>query len=142
MRRRPAGLLVPLLVVGAVSWAFAPGLDGAFLWDDTRSIVENPHVRHLGWTTLTRTSRPLVQLTFALDHARAGLDPRPYHLVNLGLHALATFALYALIRRALVRAGVEGASPGGAAWRAGAVAALWSVHPLQTESVTYVVQRS
>ncbi len=138
MRGR-AGLIAPLLVAGATVWAFAPGLEGAFLWDDGRSIVENPHVRHLGWTTLTRTSRPLVQLSFALNHAQAGLDPWPYHLLNLAFHLLTALALCALVRRVLARAGL---SRGAAAWLAGAVAAVWAVHPLQTESVTYIVQRS
>lgn len=142
MRSRLIRLLVPLLVAGVTLWAFANSLDGAFLWDDGRSIAENPYVHHLGRTTLTRTSRPLVQLSFALDHAAAGLDPRRYHVVNLTIHVLAALLLFALVRRALARGQAGTPHPNGAAWLAGAIAALWAVHPLQTESVTYIVQRS
>lgn len=141
MRGRVVSLLVPALVAGATFWAFAGGLDGAFLWDDGRSIVENPYVHHLGPMTMSRTSRPLVQLSFALDYAAAGLAPRRYHLVNLAVHILAALVLYALARRGIGR-GPRAPGPAGAAWLAGAIAALWAVHPLQTESVTYVVQRS
>jgi Tfp pilus assembly protein PilF len=141
MRGRVVRLLVPALVAGATLWAFAGGLDGSFLWDDGRSIVENPYVHHLGPMTVSRTSRPLVQLSFALDYAAAGLAPRRYHVVNLAVHVLAALVLYALARRGIAR-GPMAPGSAGVAWLAGAIAALWAVHPLQTESVTYVVQRS
>jgi len=135
-----ARILAPALVVAATFWAFAPGLDGAFLWDDGRSILQNPYVHHLSAATVSRTSRPLPQLTFALDWAAAGPAPRRYHIVNLVVHAFAALALYALARRAIARAG--GTTELATCGLAGAIAALWAVHPLQTESVTYVVQRS
>ena len=69
-------------------------LDNPFIWDDRNAIVDNPTIRTLWplWTPLLPpaetpvSSRPLVNLSFALNYALHGLDVRGYHLVNLGLH--------------------------------------------------------
>jgi protein O-mannosyl-transferase len=65
-----------------------------------------------------------------------------YHAVNVAVHVLAALVLYGIVVRTL-RLGRLGARAAGAAPHVAlAVALLWAVHPLQTESVTYVVQRA
>ena len=140
------GPLAAALIVLAAVVAFANGLSGPFIIDDKTSIPENPHIRKL-WplsdvlvappdSTVAR--RPVVILTLALNHAVNGLDPRGYHVVNVLLHALNALLLFALVRGTLARAALrERAVP-----IALAVALLWAVHPLQTEAVTYVIQRT
>ncbi len=121
-----------LLVLLGVA-AYAPSLQGAFLLDDHSSIVNNPQVRRLWpvWETAAGSTRPLVQYSFAVNYAVGGLDPFGYHGVNLAIHLAAALLLMGLVARTLK-------SPG----TAFAAAAFWLLHPLQTESVTYIAQRA
>jgi tetratricopeptide (TPR) repeat protein len=121
---------------------------GAFVFDDAAAIVENEALAS-PWTALTQTGasattigRPLLNLSFALDRARGGLDPAPFHLTNLAIHALAGLTLFALLRATLASERVPPRLRSSSGWLAFAAAAIWTVHPLQTESVTYVCQRA
>ena len=137
--------------------AYWPSFHGVFVFDDASSIVDNATLRHL-WPPwgplsppsggLTVSGRPLVNLSLALNYAAGGLDPLGYHAVNLLIHLLCALALFGVIRRTLAAGALPGPSsrwPAGAgaptaiAW---AAALLWELHPLQTESVAYVVQRA
>ena len=111
---------------------------GVFLFDDLGTIVRNTEIRqltHLGQVLLppadtALAGRPLVQLSFAINYALGGLDVWGYHLVNLAFHVGCTCLIYALIRRV---------APQGLAF---AVALLWTVHPLNSEVVNYLTQRT
>ena len=81
---------------------------------------------------VTVGGRPLVNLTLAINYAWGGLNPVGYHVVNLVIHLLAALTLFGVVRRTASRSTLF----------AFAVALLWTVHPLQTESVSYVVQRA
>lgn len=127
-----------ILAVGCV---YANGLSGPFLFDDFESIVDNPALRQAqtSWwpagvtpDETTLAGRPVVALTFAINYALGGHDVRGYHLVNVAIHALCALALFGIVRRTLFAQ--EGL--------AFAVALLWAVHPLCTEAVDYVVQRT
>jgi len=125
--------------------AHANGVFGAYLLDDSASIADNASIRRLGdlRAVLTQmpastSARPLVNLSFAANYAAGGLEPLGYHVVNLAIHLLAGLALFGVARRTLERTRLaDRATP-----LAFAIAALWTVHPLQTESVTYVCQRA
>ncbi|MCE9520562.1 MAG: tetratricopeptide repeat protein [Verrucomicrobia bacterium] len=92
---------------------------------------------------VTVEGRPLLNLSFALNHAVGGFEVWGYHAVNLLLHTLAALTLYGIVRRTIVRVDSSGSlGPHTAQWLALVVALLWVVHPLQTESVTYIVQRA
>lgn len=130
-------------------FAYRNSLDVPFLFDDEPAITDNPRIRHLwpfgdhGYTVQsTEAGRPLVRLTLALNYRFGGLEPRGYHLVNLGLHFASAWLLWELLTR-LLRAprapqGLRSAAPLVAA----ATSALWLVHPLLTDAVTYVIQRT
>ncbi|MBK8477524.1 MAG: tetratricopeptide repeat protein [Opitutaceae bacterium] len=122
-----------------------------FLFDDDTSIADNPTIRSL-WPPAgplsppsggeTVTNRPVLNYSFALNYALGGLDVRGYHVLNLAIHLAAALALFGVVRRTL-RQPVLAGSCGEAADRAAFVLALWwLLHPLQTESVTYIVQRA
>jgi Flp pilus assembly protein TadD len=81
--------------------------------------------------------RPLVAYTLALNYALCGLDVRCYHATNILLHLLCACLLFSVLRRSLVTA-----SHPHPRWIALAASLLWVVHPLSTESVTYVVNRT
>jgi protein O-mannosyl-transferase len=106
--------------------------------DDERRIVENTSIREAWppWRAMQRTNRPLAMYTFAMNYALHGLKLGGYHAANLGIHLATALLLYGLVRQTLEREKVQGSRG-----LALAVAMLWSVHPLQTEAVTYVFQR-
>src|SRR5690606_26507746 len=99
-------------------------------------------------TNVTAQGRPLLNLSLAINHAIGGTAVEGYHAVNLLIHVSAGLLLLGLVRRTLALATVSSFSGHGHARRtapsllAGAVALLWVVHPLQTESVTYIIQRA
>jgi protein O-mannosyl-transferase len=133
-------------IVAAALAAYHNSWHGPFVFDDASSIVTNPTIRQL-WplpgplstptTNVTAQGRPILNLSLALNYAAGGTAPAGYHVVNLLIHLLAGLTLFGLIRRTLQRKGIAGGTE-----IALAAAVLWTVHPLQTESVTYIIQRA
>lgn len=144
--------LAPLALVLAVAAAYSNSLDGEFIFDDHRSIPQNESIRAL-WplsavlfpeVTGGRTveSRPVVNLSLAVNYHFGGLNVRGYHLFNLLVHIAATLALYGVVRRTLMLPRWSESTRGRAPSLAFFCALLWGLHPLQTESVTYIIQRA
>ena len=140
-------LAVGILVAAGVV-AYANSLRGVFLFDDIGAIVENPTIRSL-WSGLfppgvglTVNGRPLLNLSFALNYAWGGLDVAGYHVVNIVLHLASALVLFGLVRRTLQLPALAEQFASHSTRLALIVALVWLVHPLQTESVTYVVQRA
>lgn len=135
---------LPALLVAAGALAWANSLEGVFVFDDLNRIVRNREIHSLAepGRLLAGTSRPLLKLSLAANWALGGGDPRGYHLVNLALHVLAGLTLYGVVRRTLLCDGLRARVGESAPWLAASVALLWLLHPLQTQAVTYVVQRS
>jgi tetratricopeptide (TPR) repeat protein len=122
--------------------AYARTLPVPFLFDDIPSIQENTTIQHLGTSLApaadtTVSGRPVVNLSLALDYALAGLAPWVYHATNIAVHVLAALLLLGIVRRTLVLLRNPSALP-----VAFCVALLWVLHPMDTESVTYVIQRA
>jgi hypothetical protein len=147
-QRRFVRLALRLLALVAVA-VFLNGIGGAFVFDDEPTIVSNRSIRDLGNVAeifsppadATTWGRPLANATFALNYAVSGLEPWSYHVFNLLIHALAALALFGVVRRILRLPVLHERFAGADVWLALTTAGLWAVHPLQTESVTYVVQR-
>lgn len=136
-------MMPPLLIVAAGLFAYRNSFSGPFILDDLRKIRDNVHIRRL-WPltdTLQETSRPLVQLTLALNYAVGGTNVADYHAVNLMIHLAAALVLYGLVRHTLRREGLRERYGGVADGLAAVAAGWWVVHPLQTEAVTYIIQR-
>jgi protein O-mannosyl-transferase len=123
--------------------AYINTLPNAFVFDDEPWILDNPRIRSLAnvGEMLTATNRPVLDLTLALNFAVGGENPVGYHLVNLSIHVLAALVLYGLVRRTLLLPRFNGRFKDSAPWLSGAAAMLWLLHPLNTQSVTYVIQR-
>jgi len=125
-------------VAVAAVLAYANSFSGVFVFDDLPWIVRNTAIRGLWppWETAGGTLRPLLFYSLAINYAISGLEVWSYHVTNLIVHVLAGAVLYGITRRTLEpRWGQDGAGV------ALVIAALWVVHPLQTQSVTYVIQR-
>ena len=143
---------MPLVVVAAGLLAYHNSFTGPFIFDDLPSIPENPTIRHLWpiWQPLsppqtggiTVEGRPVINLSLAINYALGGYDVRGYHVLNLTIHILAGLTLFGVVRRTLLQPRLRERFGGVANELALAVAVLWTVHPLQTESVTYIVQRA
>lgn len=133
---RFAAWIVALIV--CVVAAYANSFWGIFLLDDTRAIVENRRIHQL-WPPgqILSGPRPIVDLSLAINYAISGVKPWSYHAVNFLIHLLAALTLFGLVRRTLSQRGVNHTV--GVSF---AVALIWAVHPLQTQAVTYVIQRS
>jgi len=142
--RRRETLLAAALIVLAGAAVYANSFSGPLVFDDLGSIADNPTIRQL-WPIgpalhppagLTVTGRPLVNLSLAVNYAISGTRVWSYHALNLLVHVLAGLALFGIMRRTLAR------EAGNSTVLALAIALLWTVHPLQTESVSYIVQRA
>jgi protein O-mannosyl-transferase len=153
VRRADVGgwITVALLVLAVIA-AYYNSLDVPFVFDDPLAIVENPTIRKL-WPLgdvllpprgkgVSVEGRPIVNFTLALNYANGGTSVRGYHVVNIAIHALATLTLFGLVRRTLRLPRLRSQFGEAALPIAAAIAFLWALHPLQTESVTYVVQRA
>src|SRR5207245_8496147 len=129
--------MIPIALVGAGLAAYANSFAGAFLLDDLRRIVDNPQIRHLWppWQVIAGTSRPLVELSLALNYALGGLNVWGYHAFNLTVHLLAGLTLFGLLRRTLQSARLRPRYGQAAPWLAMAIALLWLLHPLQPATV-------
>jgi tetratricopeptide (TPR) repeat protein len=122
-----------------------------FFFDDPIAILENPTIRNLAdiGAVLSPprngsgvTARPLVNLSLAINYAFGGTAVTGYHVANIIFHALTGMLVLGCVRQTLL------CSPRLARFRpvagpfAFSAAALWLLHPLQTESVTCVIQRT
>jgi tetratricopeptide (TPR) repeat protein len=142
----PRWAAIALLTIAA-GLSYATSFQGEFVYDDIAAIVENETIRHLSWAALfppagvTTSGRPLVNLSFALNYALGGEAVAGYHVFNLLIHVAAGLALFGLVRRTLELPALRGRFSVAAPALAWSVSLLWTLHPLQTESVTYVVQR-
>ena len=139
--------LSTLLVVLCGFAAYANSFQGAFVFDDLIEIARNPAVHRLWppWVPMFGgndvAARPLPYLSFAIDYALYGDWPFGFHVTNLAVHLLCAVLLMWLVNDTL-------RGPAFSTWWhdrslaiATAVAAIWVVHPLTTQAVTYIYQR-
>ena len=142
--------LAPLAVALLIVLAYAGTFSSPFAFDDFDSIVKNPTLRP--GSTLSEVlsppydqgqtvgGRPVLNMSLALNYRWGGLSVTGYHVVNLAIHVGAALLLMGLVRRTCLLLG--GVWEERARVLGFAVACLWGLHPLQTEAVTYVVQRA
>ena len=139
-----------LVIAGAACAAWFNSLSAPFVFDDLPGIVKNASIRSLWpvWQPLFANhasptiGRPVVNLSLAINYALGGLDVRGYHLTNLLIHVCAALALGGIVRRTLGRAWAPDRLRKAAGPLGFGTALLWVLHPLQTEAVTCVIQRT
>ncbi len=148
----PAWLIrgLALLLFGFGAVAYANSLANPFVFDDIESVVENATIHHLwplggslvGPIQSATAGRPLVNLSFAVNYAVGGLDPWGYHVWNLAIHLSAALVLFGLVRRTLQLPSLSARYGAYSTPLAFVSALVWMIHPLQTEVVNYVTQRT
>lgn len=141
--------LAALLIALAGLVAYANSLHGAFVFDDQRTVLENRSIESLWppWRPLRPPShqaasgRPIFNASLALDHAIGGREPVVYHATSVAIHLLAGVTLFGVARRGLRGPRVRARTAAAATGLAAAGALLWTVHPLNSQAVSYVTQR-
>ncbi|WP_243370827.1 tetratricopeptide repeat protein [Geotalea sp. SG265] len=148
--RRHASLwhMAIILILGTVAYANTFGAQ--FNFDDISAILGNPVVRStdlLADPLVVKGMRAVGDLTFALNYKLGmllqgnGFAVQGYHYVNLIIHLINALLVYLLVFLTLASP-VFPADETGRKWSVAFLAALLFVaHPLQTQAVTYIVQR-
>lgn len=135
MNKTAAILLAAVLIAAAGSAVYRPALEAGFYLDDLPSIVNNhaiTDVSDLGAIWNFWPTRFLTYLTLALNYHRAGLNPASYRVFNVVVHLAAALLVYLIL--------LEPVRLPRSASLAGAL--FFLLHPVQTQAVTYIVQRA
>lgn len=122
----------------AVWWAYAPALHGPFLFDDTTLPFALPAFS-APLSAWLRGVRPVLMFTYWVNSAISGSDTFSYHVVNVLIHCATTALVFLIVRRLLEWAGVLHSRRD---LLAGFAAAVFLLHPVQTEAVAYLAGRS
>jgi len=124
-------------------------LEGPFLLDDGSNIKNNPAIRltQLSWSGIEKaasksplSNRPLAYISFALNYYFHSYRTVGFRLVNILIHMSAGVFLFLFIKTTLGLPTLE-SRYGYSRWLPYIVVLIWLVHPLHTQSVTYIVQR-
>lgn len=110
-----------------------------FQFDDRHNIAENPKIRDISNFQDFSGTRYIGFLSFALNYRFGGLNVFGYHLVNLLIHITNGFLVYLLV--SLLLKTYQNSQNTQASWTALTSALLFISHPIQTQAITYIVQR-
>ena len=144
-------LLLYSIIITAPLLVYANSFSGPFIFDDIDSIPQNPTIRSLWpiWEPLSPPAhgqavqrRPIVNLSLAINYAIGHLEVKGYHAFNLAIHILTGLVLFGILRRTLLSQRLREKFAQDAEPLALACTLIWMLHPLQTEAVTYIIQRT
>lgn len=127
-------------------------LNAAFIFDDEPTLIRMDEASDTGdpWPFILGGRRAALNATLWLnylierrspDDVLNDRNPAGYHAINLLVHVLAGLALFGVVRRTLLSPSLRERFEASAPWMAFGVALIWVVHPLNTQGVTYIVQR-
>jgi tetratricopeptide (TPR) repeat protein len=126
--------------------------DAGWHFDDRHSIVDNAkiHISELSLASISqaiqhpdsdRLWRPLAYLSFALNWYFGQDEVFGYHLTNILIHFLTALILYHTLLLLFRSPVLQDTSAADAHVTSFLTSILWAVHPIQTQAVTYIVQR-
>ncbi|MFH1846095.1 MAG: tetratricopeptide repeat protein [Candidatus Omnitrophota bacterium] len=141
--RKTVLLIGILLCLGAA--VYFNSIDGPLFWDDEVTVVQNVYIRqplkflgdifsssyHSGSGEVLNFYRPVATLSFALDYRIWGLKATGYHLTSVILHLLNGVLIFLLLKKLFKNP-----------WISFLSAALFLVHPINSEAVNYVSNRT
>jgi Flp pilus assembly protein TadD len=148
LRKPPLASLL-ILATGAMAiGVYLNALDNPFVYDDFFTVTGNPSITNVAdprWTLGYMPFRPVINVSYAADRGLWGYRPFGYHLTSVLLHAVVSMLLLAFLRRLLAgarRAAGQELDANADTWAAFAGAALFAVHPIQSETAGYISSRS
>ena len=134
------GLLLIMLTVAV----YLNSLPNQFVWDDEALVENNSYIRnHLYVSAIFTTDlyhdqgqgtpyyRPFQAISYLVDYAVWGLNPWGYHITSILLHLGCVLLIWLLVQQVSSQN-----------WLAFAVAALFAIHPVNTNAVTYIAGRA
>ncbi len=141
---------LPYLLFAVVAFLlYSNTFQSPFIFDDWHHIEANQHIRmtSLSWDAIRSAAfespldrRPVAYITLALNYYFHGYELFGYHLVNILVHLGAAIFLYMFLQTTLsLQQAQQKFKYGG--WLPLTAALIWLVHPLQVQSVTYIIQR-
>lgn len=153
--RHPPAWLFLLLSAGVVIAIYSNTLRAPFVFDDIPNIRMNTHIQVTEfsadalWDAAFKSicrNRPVANISFAMNYYFHGYDLSGYHLVNIMVHILTGILFFFLVRDTLgisrrQSSSVLASGAGEPAHIAFLASLLWMVHPINTQAVTYIVQR-
>ena len=153
-RFKPTGPLSALVFLFLlILIVYSNSFHAAWHLDDYQNITRNPQlhkIKNLNFSNLwasvhspgtQRIFRPVAMLSFALNWHIASNHVFGYHIVNLSIHLLTAFFLYLTIVNLFKTPNLKDRYRDNAGFIALLAVTLWAVHPIQTQAVTYIVQR-
>lgn len=144
---RKRTIFIFLLLIGLL--AYFNSFSVPFHYDDVPYIKENIDIKSSqlfskwvgnGYSKII-TDRVFLLFTFYLNYTINGLDTFGYHIVNLLIHISTAFLFYLLIAKYVDRENIT-TNPPGISFKGGIAASIFLLHPINTESVTYISSRS
>jgi hypothetical protein len=144
--RTPRLWLAFAVISMAAAIAYAPSFAVPFQFDDEARLLHNVAMQEGGslgnalrWLG---NSRIVPSMTFVLNYRLGGLEPIGYHIGNFAVHLLTTLGVFALALTLCETPRLRAAwPPRRALWLASAAGLVFACHPLQTQAVTYIIQR-
>ena len=142
-------VLLLCMLAAVVILTYSSTLTTPFIFDDTSNIRDNPHIRipylsveNLLWAGFHSpvSNRPLANISFALNYFLHGYNLVGFHVTNILIHIAGGIFLYFFVKATIRSPGLRDRY-GKLGWIPFFAAFIWLVHPLQTQSVTYLVQR-
>jgi hypothetical protein len=133
------------IIAAMVLIAYSNTFTASFHFDDNPSIIENAAIRHITFDNIAqimRGVRPVIYLSIMVNYALSGLNVIGWHIFNIGIHIANSIFVYLLVLWTLLLPVFGKRYDGNAKWMALFAALLFGVHPIQTESVTYIISRT
>jgi tetratricopeptide (TPR) repeat protein len=128
----PKAVKVAVCLACAGVLLFGASINDPFHFDDALILKDSNVTNSARWSHFLNPLhlRQLTFFSFYLNYLFGGDSPAGFHLVNIGLHIANAVLLFVLLGRFLET------------WIAAAAAAIFLAHPIQTEPVLYIYQRS
>lgn len=132
-------VLTGAALVLAVFCCYSPAAHGPFLFDDNYLPFALSDIARVPLAVWFHGVRPILMITYWANARISGADPWSYHVFNVLIHLVAGGLVFLIVRRLAEWARVEG---GRRNLLAAFAAAVFLLHPIQTEAVAYVAGRS
>jgi protein O-mannosyl-transferase len=142
--------IFPVIAIAVTGFVlYANTLKSPFLFDDQAHITENAHIRMTEFALQPIADaafesplpeRPVANISFALNYFFHQYNVTGYHLTNIAIHILSAIFLFLLLRNTLALPIFKDKFKH-SQFLAFTAALLWMLHPVQTQAVSYIVQR-
>jgi hypothetical protein len=134
------GIITALILI-----AYSNTFTATFHFDDNPAIVENSSIKRVTWDNfvgMLHGTRPIVNLSLMFNYAVSGLNVVGWHIFNVSCHIANSIFVYLFILWTLTLPLLEQRFGYRARRMALFGALLFGLHPIQTESVTYIISRT